>query len=162
MMLRLVKLSHFQPRLGIVSRTLAAAAGDMGHFMVVLLVVFFGCSWCAACPSATGLLPPLWRVGHVLTLGLLPSRRSLTYLVFGPVSESFNTLTQACQTNFNILMMQDSNLGYVFFNLPDPWVYPGVLYYWVYALFMSFLVTNIGEHPRRALSACHHNAATDS
>lgn len=27
--MRIVKLSHFQPRLGIVSRTIATAAGDM-------------------------------------------------------------------------------------------------------------------------------------
>lgn len=54
-----------------------------------------------------------------------PTRpRSLTYLVFGPVSEDFNTLGQACQTNFNVFSMQDSQLGYVFFNLPEPWVRP--------------------------------------
>lgn len=46
MLARTIKLTHFQARLGIVSRTIATAAGDMGHYLAVLVVMFICCSWC--------------------------------------------------------------------------------------------------------------------
>lgn len=38
--LRVLKVLDFQPRIGLVTRTLAAAANDLAHFCVLFLVVF--------------------------------------------------------------------------------------------------------------------------
>jgi hypothetical protein len=42
MALRLLKVLHFQPRIGLVTRTLAAAAQDLSHFVLLFLLVFGG------------------------------------------------------------------------------------------------------------------------
>ena len=41
-LLRVLKLMHFQPRLGVVTRTLTLAAADLFHFFVLFFVIFFG------------------------------------------------------------------------------------------------------------------------
>lgn len=41
---RIVRACHFQPRLGIITRTLSAAASDLAHYGAVLGTVFFACS----------------------------------------------------------------------------------------------------------------------
>ncbi|KAK3242331.1 hypothetical protein CYMTET_47975 [Cymbomonas tetramitiformis] len=40
LMLRVMKLCDFQPRMGIITRTLAVAAGDLYHFFLVLSIIF--------------------------------------------------------------------------------------------------------------------------
>ncbi|KAK3257269.1 hypothetical protein CYMTET_33637 [Cymbomonas tetramitiformis] len=40
LMLRIMKLCDFQPRMGIITRTLAVAASDLYHFFIILFVVF--------------------------------------------------------------------------------------------------------------------------
>lgn len=40
-LLRMLKLMDFQPRLGVITRTVFEAAADLGHFFFVLLVFFF-------------------------------------------------------------------------------------------------------------------------
>lgn len=40
---RIVQLADFQPRLGILTRTLANAASDLGHLGVMLCIIFFSC-----------------------------------------------------------------------------------------------------------------------
>jgi hypothetical protein len=42
MTLRMMKTLHFQPRMGLITRTLQAAAMDLGHFFILLLAVFLG------------------------------------------------------------------------------------------------------------------------
>jgi len=44
MMLRILKLCDFQPRMGIVTRTLILAASDISHFIVLLAIVLLGYS----------------------------------------------------------------------------------------------------------------------
>lgn len=41
-LLRVLKLMHFQPRLGVVTRTLTLAAADLFHFFVLFFIIFFG------------------------------------------------------------------------------------------------------------------------
>lgn len=41
-LLRVLKLMHFQPRLGVVTRTLIRAASDLFHFFILFFVIFFG------------------------------------------------------------------------------------------------------------------------
>ena len=44
MLFRIIKLCHFQPHLGILTRTLARASKDMAHYVMVLVILFLGCS----------------------------------------------------------------------------------------------------------------------
>ncbi|KAK3288017.1 hypothetical protein CYMTET_4498 [Cymbomonas tetramitiformis] len=44
LVIRVLKMCHFQPRLGIVTRTLQRAVSDLGHFFMLFLAVFTGYS----------------------------------------------------------------------------------------------------------------------
>ncbi|KAK3241418.1 hypothetical protein CYMTET_48806, partial [Cymbomonas tetramitiformis] len=42
LIMRILKLCDFQPRMGIITRTLAVAASDLYHFFLLLLIIFLG------------------------------------------------------------------------------------------------------------------------
>ena len=63
MMVRVVKLCHFQPRLGIITRSLANAASDLAHYVVILVILFLG-SACLACLVFGGVTLEFSTFGH--------------------------------------------------------------------------------------------------
>lgn len=89
-----MRLCHFQPRLGIITRTMSFASSDLFHFVIVLGTLYLGFSL-------------------------------LTFLVFGSIVAEYSTFSTSLSTNFNILAMQDSSFLSVFFELPEPLIYPG-------------------------------------
>lgn len=46
-LLRILKLMDFQPRLGVVTRSLGLAASDLGHFFILAMIIFLGYSMMA-------------------------------------------------------------------------------------------------------------------
>jgi len=42
MLLRILKLMDFQPRMGVVTRSLGLAASDLGHFFILAMIIFVG------------------------------------------------------------------------------------------------------------------------
>ena len=60
---RLLKLSHFQPRLGIITRTLVYCLKDLSHYVVVLCFMFGTCS-CLVYLVFGGVAPQFSTLGH--------------------------------------------------------------------------------------------------
>ena len=60
---RILKLSHFQPRLGVITRTLLQAVKDLSHFMFVFAFMYSVCS-CLAYLVFGGLITQFSSIGH--------------------------------------------------------------------------------------------------
>ena len=107
----IVSQGHFQPRLGVITRTLGYSLKDLGHFVSVFCFMFGVCS-------------------------------CTVYLVFGTYIPQFSTLGHAFHITWNMIFFQDSNYMDSFYYLPTPLNYPGVLYYWVFSIFMTIMMLN--------------------
>lgn len=108
---RILKFMNFQPRIGLVTRTLAIAASDLVHFFVLAIVVFIG----------YGIM------GHLL---------------FGSQIEAFSTMSDALQTNFEMLL-GEVTVADQMMDLVGPSIeFAAVLYFWSYQIFVFMILLN--------------------
>lgn len=140
---RIVQLADFQPRLGIVTRTLANAASDLGHLGVMLCIIFFGC--CALVHFVFGGVAEEFntfgRSMKVRGVGRASPQRYTSTVVTdsNSLAPRLSPLSLT-QSLFNLFVFGDDSISETFYNMPDPLQYPGLIFFYTFSLIMTVMV----------------------